>query len=1011
MQHRKLAAAVLMALAAACGGASTPTPIPSDPGNPGDPINTDQGDLGDVRGVEEIGSRGALSALVAAPVFNATTGVLQVPLNSADKLLIVSQSLGGAILLNGKAVTDAAGVPAVASGSTGVLKTLQVTAASNATTVVLDYLNGYFAPGVTGTFTSSTPIGQGTTVDFGAYTGCAFKVRATSNNDTVYFGLDKTASANKLVSYNNGNFGDVWIKGSSTTTTYGVSLGVGDDTFNATPGSSVLGGLLNPFPGTVAVHGGLGNDTITGGLASDAIYGDEGNNLVDESGYLASLVSSATSTRQFTFNAGAHTISVSSTTPGSFLTDLGTPTPPFVVMVGGTLLNGTTAAPKFFTVTAATATLLTVTETVTAEGPIATAVVTLPNTTHAADTVYGLASTNGVWSGSTTTVTYAARTFGRMASATAVPVGVTIKVGHDGAGAFYAGTEDNLDESVAVVIGTDFKDTLWCNNFTDAPCTLVGGKGDDSLKAGMSPTSTHRVYGGDGNDTVIMTDNTDNALLVGGNWTDANFTPVATGSSTRKFTISATSTNPGTISATSTAPGSFLTDGFQVGQVVTVTGSASNNRTFTLTGVAATVLTFSGTSTASEIANASIVITGPTVAPTNTYQDTVDYSALTASAVTIDLNFAYPNAPKGYTTSTPYSGSSARLHTNITKDFSKAICPGQSATQTCTFVGNNRGNFVVAGKGPDSLTGGTGDDTFDLGLADNGVLAPVAKTVNGNGGVNDSVDFSGRTATSTLLDVSCLVAGGCTTNSGTTVLDPGVTVTASVARGLILGATTITATGTAPGSFVLDGFAAGQLITLANAATSTNDGTFTLTAVSDTVLTWTAGTPTSTGTFTGNQTVSRAGPVVASATRMLTFDAATKTITATSTAPGSFTDDGFASGQTIVVTGTASNNGTYTISGAPSATVITVTQALVDEVETSAGTISRRVFEGSKLIGITNASCPAATAGSLSCTVTGNSNSNILDLNNCTGAVLSCGGGSDLVLNASYGVTGAGCGI
>jgi hypothetical protein len=64
-------------------------------------------------------------------------------------------------------------------------------------------------------------------------------------------------------------------------------------------------------------------------------------------------------------------------------------------------------------------------------------------------------------------------------------------------------------------------------------------------------------------------------------------------------------------------------------------------------------------------------------------------------------------------------------------------------------------------------------------------------------------------------------------------------------------------------------------------------------------------------------------------------------------------------------------------------------------------------------VGITNATCPnsLASPGTLTCTVTGNTAANILDLNYCSGAIVTCGGGSDIVINATHSVTNAGCGI
>jgi hypothetical protein len=985
MQERRFrTAAILMLMAAACGEATGPADAPED-----------------LRGVEEIGTPAALTALTGTVTFNATTGAMSVPLSSSDKLLIVSRrGVDNAILLNSHAVTDPAGVTAVATGTTGLLKTLSVTVGAAGTTVVLDYLNGYFAPGVTGTFTATAPLVQGTSVDFAACTGCAFKIRATGSADTVFFGKDKTANANKLISFNNGNFGDVWVKTSGSPVaplTYGISLGAGNDVFNASPGATTLGGLLNAFVDPIVIHGGLGDDTITGGHGADTIFGDEGDNLVDESGYLDGVTVTAGTARTLTFSS-SKTITASS---GSFITDGFTAGSS--IAVSGTVLNGTVLAPKTFTIATGgvAATVLTVNEVMATETAFSSAATVFQvNTTHPKDSVFGLASSG------TTTVSYAARTVSRAGA------GVVVKIGHDTATppAFLTGTEDNLDETVAVVIGTDFPNTMSCSDTTDAPCTLVGGKSSDTLTAGKSTVSIHKLYGGDGADTLIVTDNTDNALLVGGNWTDAaGRTQVVVAAATgRTLTFNVAKT----ITAST---GSFITDGFAVGQSVVVTGTILNgtaaaSKTFTLNTVTATVLTVNEAVATETTFTAAATVTLPSiVAARNTFVDTVDFSALKAAAVTINVKFPYPSIPKGYTAGAPFSGAAAKLHTNLTTDITKVKCPAVSAAQVCTFVGNNSGDFVSAGKGADVLTGGTGDDTFDLSAFDASVLSQNLKQVNGGGGT-DSVDFSGRTVNSA-IDLSCATST-CKT-SGSSRLDPGVTVTASATRTLTFNAAkTITAAGTAAGSFIFDGFTAGQTVTVAG--TTANDGTYTIASATATVLTVVETVVTET-TYVATASVDRAAAdagivITAAAGRTLTFDVA-KTITAST---GSFVTDGFADGQSIVVSGTTANDGTYTIAaGGVAATVLTVVEAVVTEgTYSSLATITRapaaKLLEGISLVGITNATCPAS-AGVLSCALTGSSGSNILDFNGCKGTV-SCGGGSDIILNAAAGVDTS-CGI
>ncbi len=974
----RIACAVTAALAAAACSTDAGAPAAS---------------VDDTRGVEEVNHPSALTAITGTPTFNSTTGALTVALASSDKLLIVSRrAVDNAILLNGKPVTDSAGVNAVATGATGLLKTLGITVAADSSTIVLDFLNGYFAPGVTGTFTASAPIVQGITVDFGAHASCSFKIRATSGNDTVYFGKDK--NGNKLISFNNGNFGDVFIKASATVA-YGISLGSGNDVFNASPAASVLGGLFTAsWTDPITVHGGLGDDTITGGKGADTIYGDEGNNFIDESAYADPAVAVASSTRSLTFNS-AKTITASS---GSFVTDGFTAGSSIIVT--GTTANGTVAAPKTFTIASGgvTATVITVNEAVATEAAYTSAAtVTQNSTVHAKDSVFGIVASAP--NAGTTTVSYAARPYARSGA------GVVVKIGHDTATppAFLTGTEDNLDETVAVVIGTDFNDVMWCSDTTDAACTMIGGKGDDQLKAGKSTNSMHKLYGGDGADTLIVTNNTDKALLVGGNWTDSAHAAVPfTATAQRSFTFN---TNK-TITASS---GDFAADGFVVGNSISVSGTVANGtnavpKTFTLAGVATTVLTVVEAVTTEAAYTSGATITQPAVvAPRNLWVDTVDYSALTAAAVTIDVNFPLPTAPKGYTAATPYSGASAKKHTNITKDISRIICPQQSAMQACTFNGNNLGNYVVAGKGADVLTGGTGDDTFDLSAVDSTVIGPNGKVVTGGGGI-DAVDFSGRSA-DTAVDLAC--ANSSCQTSGTDRFDPGVTVTASSTRTLAFDsvAQTVTAAGSAPGSFILDGFAPGQMVTIAGTS-GNNDGHFTIASATATVLTLVEAMTADTTTYASAASLTRApadtvgSTITASASRTLTFDVG-KTITASS---GDFVADGYWVGQGITVSGTTANNGGYTIASV-TATVITVNEALVTESAYSAtakilrAPVTSKILEGTSLVGITNATCPASNA-TISCFMNGSSADNTMDFNGDIGTV-ACNGGSDLILNAA----------
>jgi hypothetical protein len=124
------------------------------------------------------------------------------------------------------------------------------------------------------------------------------------------------------------------------------------------------------------------------------------------------------------------------------------------------------------------------------------------------------------------------------------------------------------------------------------------------------------------------------------------------------------------------------------------------------------------------------------------------------------------------------------------------------------------------------------------------------------------------------------------------------------------------------GSFITDGFAVGDVVTVAG--TTSNNGTLgALTGLSATVMTFASGVvnegPLSSGvTITGS-----AGYV---------FDGTAHTITRSS---GSFKNDGFAVGDSVLLAGTSSNNGTFGPIAALTDTVMTFGSGLTNETVAS----------------------------------------------------------------------------
>lgn len=118
----------------------------------------------------------------------------------------------------------------------------------------------------------------------------------------------------------------------------------------------------------------------------------------------------------------------------------------------------------------------------------------------------------------------------------------------------------------------------------------------------------------------------------------------------------------------------------------------------------------------------------------------------------------------------------------------------------------------------------------------------------------------------------------------------------------------------ASGSWTADGFAVGDIVTIAG--TTANNGTDVITSLSSTVMTFVSGLTTETdllAAITGSEAI--------------TFASAGHTVTRSS---GSWISDGFAVGQSVTFAGTASNNFTGTIS-ALSATVMTFASGVANE--------------------------------------------------------------------------------
>jgi hypothetical protein len=181
------------------------------------------------------------------------------------------------------------------------------------------------------------------------------------------------------------------------------------------------------------------------------------------------------------------------------------------------------------------------------------------------------------------------------------------------------------------------------------------------------------------------------------------------------------------------------------------------------------------------------------------------------------------------------------------------------------------------------------------------------------------------------------------------------TLHATAARTLTFAAAGKTITASS-GSFVTDTYAVGDKIKVTR--TTSNNGYYTIVAVSATVLTVletlvNEGPLSTSGAITNIYWDNLNVPVfTASAVRTLTFATATSqaaggrtmsfsgsTITMSS---GSFVSDGIVTGDKINITGTSSNNGIFTVTGTVNALTLTVTESFVTEAANTVGSVKVR---------------------------------------------------------------------
>ncbi|MCC6624027.1 MAG: calcium-binding protein [Deltaproteobacteria bacterium] len=212
----------------------------------------DRGPVTDTTGIAELDA--PLTALATPCTFAAVSGVMTMTITLADdETAVVSKRVvDSAILVNGEqcgTATSATVKRIVANGSSGT------------NTLILDFINGSFAPGY-----GSGAGTAGIAVDLVSGAGDAFKIRGSTAADTVTVGADG-------VSFNVDNIKDVTLANVDAIT---VSLGAGNDVFSASGGY----GTGVAYGTAITAYGGDGNDTMSGGTAADTLSGGAGNDTL-----------------------------------------------------------------------------------------------------------------------------------------------------------------------------------------------------------------------------------------------------------------------------------------------------------------------------------------------------------------------------------------------------------------------------------------------------------------------------------------------------------------------------------------------------------------------------------------------------------------------------------------------------------------------------------------------------------------------------------------------------------
>ncbi len=439
--------------------------------------------------------------------------------------------------------------------------------------------------------------------------------------------------------------------------------------------------------------------------------------------------------------------------------------------------------------------------------------------------------------------------------------------------------------------------------------------------------------------------------------------------------------NGATVSAADTIirdSGSWLADGFQPGQTITVSDAgADNDGTYTIGYVTEQVLTLIPTDTLTDGTSTTAMVTNDPEAATGVISvaDDIDIQAFSGPQI---FSFSLAGYVALSQNQAPASGDSTAGAPTTAKDAAGntgGFGLGISGDASVNYVNMTTLAYIdgaVSVKAHDvhlvALTSSsprlTDDPSPDFGIVamtGAGTLT-FADNASSQTDTRDTITRdSGSWVTDGFRAGQKITIEGSVGNDGTYTIAEVTASTLTLAQDAVLTNETLTRhvmsgspvltfadNGAAAdtitrdsGSWLTDGFEAGQTIYVQGS--DGNDGTYTIAEVTDSTLTLSAGDVLTAGTASGMSVATPAvtapntfGTQSPTTEQTLTFTdngAAADTIARSS---GDWIAEGFRAGQSIKVSGTTSNNGTYIIADAtPTTLTLTSNATLTNEITDS----------------------------------------------------------------------------